>query len=345
MKLLSVVFALVVPFVAGCSGQALKQPSLPALPAPSIGGDAAAKIGSNATAQNVYWTLFYAQPNPQVEIAKLPLKATSQVTRIDGNGDNQFVCANAIRSVGSKLWVMNLSPCHASDSSIVQVYSLPLTTHSKPTLTFVLSGPVDGDHMTFDASGNLWVSSEGNNTVYEYTGPFTSSGTLQPAKRITLGLKTPQGLGFDSKGRLFVANTGTTSGKNAIAIFKPPISNSNPQFLKGVIAPSGLIFDHDGNLYVSSNGTTGAIAQYASNHLTAGDSPSVVDSKGIAPGEFGADLNFDSAGNLYDADCGDKPGIYSYPTATKSFSSTLAPSFYTNKSIKSIGCVWGIAIH
>lgn len=144
MKLLPVVFALAVPVVAGCSGQALKQPSLPALPAPSIGGDAAARIGPNATAQSVYWTLFYAQPNPQVEVAKLSLKSTSQVTRIDGNGDNQFVCANAIRSVGSKLWVMNLSPCHASDSSIVQVYSLPLTTHSKPTLTIVLSGPADG---------------------------------------------------------------------------------------------------------------------------------------------------------------------------------------------------------
>lgn len=345
MRLLSVVLALALPAIAGCSGQGLKQASLPELSVPSIGDGAVAKFVTNATAQKAYWTLFYVQPNPQVEIATLPLKSTSKVTRIDGNLNNQFVCANAIRTVGSKLWVMNLSPCHASDSSIVQVYSLPLTTNSKPSKTFILSGPLDADHMAFDASGNLWVSSEGNSTVYEYTGPFTSSGTLQPAITLTLGLKTPQGLGFDSKGNLYVANTGTTSGKNAIAIFKAPISNRQPSFLKGVIAPSGLTFDNGGNLYVSSNATSGAIARYASNHLVGGDSPSVIDSKGLAPSPYGADLTFDSAGNLYDADCGDNPGVYSYPTATKPFSSTLAPSFYSNKSIKSVGCVWGIAIH
>ena len=345
MRLLSVVLALALPAVAGCGGQALNRTSLPELPVPSIGGDAAAKLGASATAQNAYWTFFYAQPSPQIQIAKLPLKPTSKVTQIDGNGANQLVCANAIRSVGSKLWVMNLSPCHASDSSIVQVYSLPLTSTSQPTKTFTLSGPLDADHMTFDASGNLWVPSVGNNTVYEYVGPFTSSGTLQPAKTLTLGLKTPQGLAFDSKGNLYVANTGTTSGKNAIAIFKAPISNRAPKFLKGVVAPSGLAFDHSGNLYVSSNSTTGAIAKYASNHIVGGDSPSIIDSTGLARSPYGADLVFDSAGNLYDADCGDSPGIYSYPTATKPFSSTLAPSFYSNKKIKSVGCVWGIDIH
>ncbi len=344
MRLSALGLALALAALPACGAQSSNPPSLSSVSAPSALNVLAAVSAAKAKPK-AYWTFFYAQPSPQVQIATLPLKSTSKITQIDGNSTNQLVCANAIRSVGSTLWIMNLSPCHASDSSIVAVYSLPLTSNSKPNKAFVLTGPIDADHMAFDASGNLWVPSVGNNTVYEYTGPFTSSGTLTPAKTLTLGLKTPQGLGFDSKGNLYVANTGTTSGKNAIAVFKAPISNRKPYFLKGVVAPSGLGFDHRGNLYVSSNGATGAIAQYASNHLVGGDSPSIIDSTGLEPSPYGADLIFDRAGNLHDADCGSKAGIYTYPTATKPFSSTLSPSFYSNSSIQSIGCVWGIDIH
>ena len=132
-------------------------------------------------------------------------------------------------------------------------------------------------------------------------------------------------MGFDANGNLYVANTGTSKGKNAITVYKAPISNSKPYYLKGVTAPSGLTFDKSGNLFVSSNGTTGAIAEYASDHLKSGSAPSIVDSTGLASDPYGADLNFDAAGNLYDADCSSTPGIYSYPTATKKFSSSLAP--------------------
>jgi len=96
---------------------------------------------------------------------------------------------------------------------------------------------------------------------------------------------------------------------------------------------------------VSSNGATGAIAEYASDHLKSGNAPTIVDPKGLAGSPYGADLNFDAAGNLYDGDCSSTPGIYSYPTATKKFSSSLAPSFYTNDTITMIGCVWGVAVH
>lgn len=307
-------------------------------------GPPAARITS-AAGQDAYWTLFYSQPKPQIEIAGLPLKSSSKVKQIDGNGGNQLSCASAIRFVGSKVWVMNLAPCHASDPSIAQVYSLPLTSQSKPLYVFTLSGPVDGDHMTFDGSGNLWVSSEGNSTVYEYAGPFRKSGTLTPATTLTTGLNVPQGLGFDAKGNLYVANAGNATGSKAIAVFKAPISNRTPYYLKGAAGPAGLVFDGSGNLFVSVNAATGAIAEYASDNLKPGDKPSVIDSTGIAANAYGADLAFDAAGNLYDADCGDTAGIYSYPTATKKFTSKLAPSFYSNSGIETIGCVWGIAIH
>ena len=337
MKHSLLVFALALPLLAGCGAGASNQ--LPGL------GTAHPQTVPAKSGSSVYWSLFYAGANPQVEIAKAPLKSKSKVTDIDGNSHNLLVCANAMRFVGSKLWIMNLSPCHGSGESIVQVYSLPLKAYSAPELTFILTGPMDADHMTFDASGNLWVPSYNTNTVYEYEGPFTSSGTLSPAITLTHGFNIPQGLGFDSKGNLYVANTGTTNGKNAITVYKAPISDRKPYYLKGVISPSGLTFDKNGNLFASSNGTTGAIAEYASDHLKSGSTPSIVDSTGLASSPYGADLNFDAAGNLYDADCGSTPGIYSYPTATKKFSSSLKPAFYTNDTITTIGCVWGIAVH
>ena len=337
LLVLVLVLALALPILGGCGGRGLNQ--LPFTEASQPQGV------TDQAAVNVYWSLFYAGANPQVEIAKAPLKLKSKVTDIDGNSTNQLVCANAMRFVGSKLWIMNLSPCHASGESIAQVYSLPLRMSSTPKKTFVLSGPMDADHMTFDASGNLWVPSANSNTIYEYKGPFTSSGTLSPATTLTLGFNVPQGLGFDSKGNLYVANTGTTNGKNAITVYKVPISNRKPYYLKGVIAPSGLTFDAHGNLFVSSNGKTGAIAEYASSHLKSGSGPTVVDPTGLATSPYGADLNFDAAGNLYDADCSSAPGIYSYPTATKQFSSRLAPTFYMNNTITTIGCVWGVAVH
>ncbi len=341
MKYFALAIPLIVSALAGC-GQ------LPAqVPAGNPVHSAAGSAGPAPDAESgkAYWTLFYAQPKPQVEIAKLPLKSSSHVTGVNGNGTNQLVCANAIRFVGSKVWITNLSPCHSYGASIVGVYSLPLTSSSSPQKTFTLSGPLDADHMAFDASGNLWVPSVGDNAVYEYTGPFTSSGTLTPATKLTMGLNVPQGLGFDTKGNLYVANTGTSTGAKAITVFKAPISNSKPYYLKGVIAPSGLAFDAKGNLYVSSNAAAGAIAEFARDHLKSGDSPTVVDSSGLAANSYGADLNFDGAGNLYDADCGDSAGIYTYPTASKKFTSHLTPSFFTTATIQTIGCIWGIATH
>jgi hypothetical protein len=85
--------------------------------------------------------------------------------------------------------------------------------------------------------------------------------------------------------------------------------------------------------------------KYASGDLRAGKKPTISDTTGIAANAFGSDLAFDKAGNLYDGDCGDSPGIYSYPLANQKFTSKLTPAFYTNTKITTAGCVWGLAIH
>jgi hypothetical protein len=180
--------------------------------------------------------------------------------------------------------------------------------------------------------------------VYEYSGNFLQEGgNFTPSLTLTAGLNSPQGLAFDPNGNLYVAN----SGANNIAVFVQPISNQQPYFLAGINNPGGVAFDSHGNLFAASNdgSTGGAIVKYASAHLRSGDKPTVIDSTGIAANPYGSDLAFDSAGNLYDGDCGNSAGIYSYALAKQKFTSHLAPSFYTNKGISKAGCVWGLAIH
>jgi hypothetical protein len=85
--------------------------------------------------------------------------------------------------------------------------------------------------------------------------------------------------------------------------------------------------------------------RYNSNDLSSGDTPSIMDSTGLKASPYASDFAFSPSGSLYDADCGNSPGIYVYPTGQKKFSSKLAPSaFYTNSSIQAAGCALGIAI-
>jgi hypothetical protein len=293
-------------------------------------------------AQSVYWALFAPQPEPQLEIAREPLKKSSQVHVIGGNASNMLQEASSIRFHQNLAWVLT-QPNGPSASSVLLIFQLPITTSSTPLYYDTLSGALVGVHIEFDGLGNLWVSAETNDSVYEYSGDFfQEGGNITPSLTLTAGLNGPQGLAFDPNGNLYVANSGT----NDIAVFAQPISNQQPYFLDGVKNPGGIGFDSHGNLFAASNNGSagGATVKYASTHLRSGDKPTVIDPTGIAANPYGSDLAFDKAGNLYDGDCGNKAGIYSYPLATQKFTAHLAPSFYTNKGISKVGCVWGLAV-
>jgi sugar lactone lactonase YvrE len=87
--------------------------------------------------------------------------------------------------------------------------------------------------ITFDGSGNLWVSDNRNLRVLEFTLPlssgqaaslvlgqpnFTSSGLSGNPQ---VDVNNPEGLAFDTSGNLFVSETGASR----VVIFEPPFNS------------------------------------------------------------------------------------------------------------------------
>ncbi len=131
---------------------------------------------------------------------------------------------------------------------------------SASTLSFSTTAGVAVSYLTFDASGNLWVSDVGNNRVLRFNakvlGPNASSG---PAADIVLGqtdfvtgtynvpsgnpslsltaIQGPTGITFDSAGRLFVAESPGTR-RARVLMWNPPFST-------GIAASRLLGVDND----------------------------------------------------------------------------------------------------
>lgn len=324
--------------IGGCAAV----PSSPMTPAVNPG---AALTDAAKTSAHAYWTLF-ANQRPEIEIAATPLSSKSHPLKIAGTSGNMLSHTCCVRFRQNFAWILT-SPHGQTQPNVLLIFRLPVTSQSVPLYYDTLEGNTFGVHMEFDGHGNLWMSALGPqrnvDTVTEYSGNFfQEGGDFKPSLTLNAGLDTPQGIAFDRNGNLYVAD----AGSNNVAVFSQPVQNQQPYYLTGIKNPGGLVFDATGNLFAASNnGSTGTMVEYKSGNLRSGARPNVVDPTGINPSPYGSDLAFDARGNLYDADCGSDAGIYTYPLATRKFTSTLKPSFYTNASIQQNGCAWGIAIH
>lgn len=333
-------FLIAAAFLAACahSGFAPTAPSSSANGAPLL---LAAKGG-----QNVYWTLFADPSYPQLQIAKVPLQTTSKVTEINHTKQNGLLYTSGltIDSAG-RLWILSNGQNNGSPTSVL-VFKLPISKASRSIYRFVLSGTSQSDALAFDSSGKLWVTSPGNSSALQYTGPFTKSQTLEPALTISGVGSEPYGIAVDSSASVYISNA-NSSGKDSIRVLKPPYKSA--YFLDGLTGPGGLIFDAQGDSYASSDSAkSSAVVRYDHNHLRSGDKPSIVDSKGLKTGSYEAAFAFTATGDLYAANCGKSSstaGVDVWPLSQKKFSAKLAPSVeYSNADISGTGCVWGIAI-
>lgn len=136
------------------------------------------------------------------------------------------------------------------------------------TLAFTNGSGVFRSGLTFDASGNLWVSDPGNNRVLRFPASVLAPGASnQPAANLVLGqndfsstslpsnatrsaknyLAQPSGLAFDPQGDLFIADSA-----NRVVVYAPPfaISQAAARVMGVVTSP---------NAPTVSAGTLGAV--------------------------------------------------------------------------------------
>jgi len=183
------------------------------------------------------------------------------------------------------LWVVDFSnnrvleyePPFATDMNASLVIGQPNFTTGTAAVTS--SGLDSPEFLTFDGSGNLWVSDLFNNRVLEFKPPFSNGMTASVvigqadfvssgAATTASGLTFPTGVVFDSSGNLWIGDT----GNSRVLQFQPPFSNGMSASLvlgqanftsstsattqDGFSGAFGLTFDTSGNLWVADNGNS-----------------------------------------------------------------------------------------
>ncbi len=267
------------------------------------------------------------------------LGQTSYASSIYGGAAALYAPESVAFDSSGNLWAVD------TNNNRVVEYSPPLATgmsasialgHSNLTRSQSATSAAGLDlpfYVTFDASGDLWVSDSGNNRALEYAPPFTTGmsaslvlGQLTlstgAAQTTPSGLYYPAGLAFDSSGNLWVAD----AFNSRILEFKAPFTSGMSASLvlgqlsfgsstagtsaSELAAPVDLAFDSSGNLWVA-DALNNRVLVFAPP-FTIGESASLVigqsffTSNARAITQTGLDtpssLAFDRSGNLWVGD-------------------------------------------
>ena len=162
--------------------------------------------------------------------------------------------------------------------------------------------------ITFDSSGNLWVSDSANHRILEYLkgsgftsgqsasiiigkSSFTDNSIINPPN--VASEHFVQGITFDSSGNLWIGDTGNnrvleylkgsgfTCGQSASLIlgrssFTDNSTAANPPTAASVNFPQGLTFDSSGNLWVGDSFNNRVLEYLKGSGFTSGQSASLV---------------------------------------------------------------------
>jgi sugar lactone lactonase YvrE len=173
----------------------------------------------------------------------------------------------------------------------ISVFALPLTSASTPS--FTIATPTKALDAKFDASGNLWVTSNSsaNCCVYEFSPPFSSSSTASTTLSQPSSGGYPWGLAFDSSGDLYV------SGESTNDRYTPPLSPSSTPTTFGTDYGSyGISVDSNNRVFVANGTADGEIDVFNANP---GASATPAFSLTVSAGYYIGFPAFDSAGNFY----------------------------------------------
>jgi sugar lactone lactonase YvrE len=164
------------------------------------------------------------------------------------------------------IWVTGGTP---NDPPVARYPAASFATSGAKTADFTLDSPSFGTTipgpkvLTFDRSGDLWVSVVGSDRVVMFTpDQLVSSGTTAAAV-VESGINAPYGVAFDFYGNMWVASNGdsvvvridaahlATDGSGADFT----ITALTPSPVVGTLShPTGLAFDGSGNLWVDYEG-------------------------------------------------------------------------------------------
>lgn len=207
------------------------------------------------------------------QLDKLGKKSTPTPSVTITSSSFQFLVGSNFDSAGN-LWIADASGAiYELSASQLQAGSADLT----PAITLTASANFNSPQfVAFDKTGDLWVSDEGANALFEFTPAQLAAGGNQVPRVISDGLAAPGELAFDHKKNLWVTNYDNST---VVEYSKADLASiTNPAPAIAITSPNnilngawGLAFDVSGDMWVA-NYTTGSIMKFGPTQLTDKDS-------------------------------------------------------------------------
>ncbi|MBA2491849.1 MAG: hypothetical protein H0V34_09135 [Gammaproteobacteria bacterium] len=182
-----------------------------------------------------------------------------------------------------RLWLPVRAPGQLQSFNRAQLSTNTVGTGS----TTITGAGVEPINTVFDAGGNLWVASFGDNTLLKYNAAQLAApgGALTPDVIISSlangSLNGPVGLAFDGDGNLWVGNflPRGAAGENTVVRYTPQQLGQSGQPEPGVVLTGftrsyGHAFDADGNLWVANNGAD-TVLRFPPSEQVSGGTPDV----------------------------------------------------------------------
>jgi sugar lactone lactonase YvrE len=216
-----------------------------------------------------------------------------------------------------------------------------------PNMTISSSAFVFPQQAVWDSMGDLWVSDDGANAVFEFKPAQLMASGANVTPNITIksmpAFNGALGIAFDSSGDLWVANNRTTTIFEFNASALPTASGSmtlTPNIMlsddgKGSIqGPWALAFDSAGNLWSSNANSPDTVVQFSKASLAASGNPTPAVTLSTAMVSGNASLSspngiaFDSSGDLSVVSSLTPFGVGLYSTSQLMAGGAVAPNVF-----------------
>ncbi len=226
-------------------------------------------------------------------------------------------------------------------AQLAEVSSTPAQTPSVSITTIGFKFP---QQAVFDKSGNLWVSDDGANAIYEFSASqLVAGGNLTPNAIVeSTAFAGPLGIAFDAGGDLFIANNAGTTIDGFFSSTLPqtgtirltPNVVLSDDGAKSIQAPWALVFDASGNLWSSNANPPSTIVEFPKSALVATGSPvpaitlnsTTIDTNATLAAPNG--IAFDPAGDLAAISSATPFGVTLFTRAQLGASGSPTPSVF-----------------